>query len=165
MKATFLDETVMRLPAVRLFYRMVAVNESGRSAPSPVYPLMLCSDDMCSPPMFYYAGRSDRHLLQLCYNFATCTWDTMDLSVKFNAPHVGRSNVSQFQQHSVVYCSVTNHLIELDYLSGNVLDHTDSLRVCTFPLITLSVEVMDTFECMGLVERDHLFMRYVRWFL
>lgn len=33
----------MRTPPSNYFYRLVAVNESGRSAPSPIFPLFLPS--------------------------------------------------------------------------------------------------------------------------
>jgi len=132
-KAFYLDDTVMKLPPVRLFYRMVAVNESGRSAPSTVFPLLLCSDDP-NTTILYHAGPENNHLLRLTYDCSTCRWDLTDLTL-FGAPLVGTGSIKPFRSCSVVYCSSTNHLIEMDVTNGTVTDHTDEFRVSSCDVI------------------------------
>ena len=39
----------MRTPPANYFYRLVALNESGRSPPSPVWPLRLPAMDTGAP--------------------------------------------------------------------------------------------------------------------
>ncbi len=43
-----LDASLMRTPPTNYFYRLVALNETGRSNPSPIFPLLLPSMDSAS---------------------------------------------------------------------------------------------------------------------
>lgn len=43
------DASLMRTPPANYFYRLVALNESGRSPPSPVWPLRLPAMDAGAP--------------------------------------------------------------------------------------------------------------------
>lgn len=44
-----MDASLMRTPPANYFYRLVAVNESGRSDPSPIFPLRLPAMDTGAP--------------------------------------------------------------------------------------------------------------------
>lgn len=46
-----LDAALMRTPPSHYFYRLVAVNEAGRSDPSPIFPLCLPSMDNGGAPV------------------------------------------------------------------------------------------------------------------
>lgn len=44
MTSVVVDESVMRRPPSRYFYRLVAINETGTSPPCPIIPLLPPSD-------------------------------------------------------------------------------------------------------------------------
>jgi hypothetical protein len=71
------DEAVMSLPPCCCFYRLIAANESGRSAPSGILPLLPVAP--CTPSTFCFADAASQHVMRL-ERRPTGEWTTVDLT-------------------------------------------------------------------------------------
>lgn len=63
-----LDRSLMRSPPSDFFYRLVAVNESGRSRPSGVLPLLLPrvgEGAKSAPKVYYFVEEGSQHVMQV----------------------------------------------------------------------------------------------------
>ena len=146
-----LDRSLMRLPPSDFFYRLVAVNESGRSTPSGVLPLLLPrvgEGAKPAPKVYYFVEEGSQHLMQVgqrkvlppCVQISKEErvgegaggageedWLTRDLTQCFGLPRAAAGGrVCAFgpaEVGRVVYRGVNGHLIEADIMMFKVIDY------------------------------------------
>lgn len=87
----------MALPPFTCFYRLVAANESARSEPSGVIPLLPMAPN--APAVFFFADSATRHLMRLTRH-PEGRWLTEDLTAR--EPPAGRECMPCFVKGSCI---------------------------------------------------------------
>eukprot|EP00624_Nannochloropsis_granulata_P005632 evm.model.NODE_39996_length_24202_cov_37.737171.4 len=150
-----LDKSLMRSPPSDFFYRVVAVNESGRSKPSGVLPLLLPrvgEGTMPAPTVYYFVEEASQHVMLVgrCKVLPPSLvqgvehgeeegggggeegWLTRDLTKCLGFPRAtagGRVCVlGPEEKGRLVYGGWDGHLVEADIQSQHVVNHLLIIR-------------------------------------
>jgi hypothetical protein len=147
-----LDRSLMRSPPSDFFYRLVAVNESGRSRPSGVLPLLLPrvgEGAKPAPKVYYFVEEGSQHIIQVGQRKVLSPslrgaekerdgeeeaegggeegWLTRDLTQSIGLPRAAAGGrVCVFgpeEEGRAVYGGWDGHLVEADILERKVIEY------------------------------------------